>query len=370
MEDNKMSTSEFRNRVFRRYKNMGVPVEGVFEITGRCTFNCKMCYVHTMPNAEFLKKEKSGDWWISQIDEACKHGMLFALLTGGECMLHPDFKTIYTHLRSRGVYTSINTNGFLLTDEMISFLKENPPFEIQMTLYGTDDESYEAVTGVRAFRAAEAAIERLQKAGLNFKIAVTPNPYASGETERIVTYLRERKLPFGVNQGLFTPYSDEIPQTLSEQEVAVDEKIRILQAVKGQPVEPISEHDLPPAGGGKTGLIHGAKCSGGCVTFFMNWEGHMQMCGTFYHCRIPVHTAEDFLPAWQKVQEINRNYLAPVECEGCAYKNACFSCPVLRSGKVGNGHCDPAVCELTRKLVASGVKKLKQKPQSCEGDTD
>jgi len=246
-------------------------------------------------------------------------------------------------------------------------LKKDPPFEIQITLYGTNDESYESVTGVRAFSAAEAAINRLMESGLHFKIAVTPNPFAAGGTERIITYLKGRKISFLVNQGLFTPYSDDLPQSLSEKQVSAEEKIRFLQVLKSGTAEPIAESGLPAVGGGRTELVYGTKCNGGRMSFFITWDGHMQMCNAFHHRRIPIKTTEDFLPVWKKIQDINKNFLAPVECEGCAYKKACLSCPVLRCGKVGNGHCDPAVCEMTRKLVAAGVKKLDQKEQSCEG---
>ena len=93
-----LNSKEFRENYLRRFKNSRAPIEGIFELTGRCNFNCKMCYIHTKTNAEFLKTEKNGDWWISCIDSACKKGMLFALLTGGECLLHPDFQRIYLEI--------------------------------------------------------------------------------------------------------------------------------------------------------------------------------------------------------------------------------------------------------------------------------
>ena len=111
--------------MYQKASAAGVPLSGTFELTPVCNMDCKMCYVHTKSNAEFAETERNGDWWISIMEAACNRGMLFALITGGECLLHPDFRRIYTYLRSKGVYTSINTNGFLLNREVIDFLKQD-----------------------------------------------------------------------------------------------------------------------------------------------------------------------------------------------------------------------------------------------------
>lgn len=361
-----MNHTAFRQQYIRRFKNSRSPINGMFELTGRCNFNCKMCYVHTKANAEFLKTERDGDWWIAQIDEAYNRGMIFATLTGGECLLHPDFYRIYNHLREKGVYTQINTNGLLLTQKNVEFLKENPPFEIQLTLYGADDESYEKVTGISAFRQVEEAISRVKGAGLNLRISVTPNSYAPGETERIVEYLKKLQVPYSINEAMFTPYDESAPQTLSDKEVETGEKIRYLQLQNGTKYDPIPEKDLPQAGGGREGDVRGVRCSAGRVAFTITHDGCMMPCTSMYHLRVPLKTAEDFGPAWEQMLKISETFLMPIECEGCAYIKACLSCPVLRGGNVGNGHCDPAVCEMTRKLVAAGVKKIDQPEKGCD----
>lgn len=355
-----MNVHVFREKYLRHFRDARSPIEGVFELTGRCNLNCKMCYVHTKSNAEFLQSEKDGSWWISQIDAACDRGMIFALLTGGECLLHPDFRRIYIHLRNKGVYTRINTNGLLLTQKNVDFLKENPPLEIQLTIYASDDAGYERVTGVPAFHQVEENIIRVKESGLNLRISVTPNAFAAGETVRIVEYLKRLQVPYSITDAMFTPYDESTQQTLSGKEVDADEKIRYLQMQKGGEFLPVAEEDLPLVGGGKEGETRGVRCTAGRVAFTISHDGCMLPCTAMYHQRVPLKTAEDFGAAWEQMLRIGSEYLMPIECEGCAYIKACLSCPILRGGKVGNGHCDPAVCEMTRRLVAAGVKKLEQ----------
>ena len=57
-----------------------------------------MCYVHL--NAEQLKGQKllSAEQWEKIMSEAIEAGMLYASLTGGECLASPNFDRLYLYL--------------------------------------------------------------------------------------------------------------------------------------------------------------------------------------------------------------------------------------------------------------------------------
>ena len=69
--------------------------------------------------------------------------ILFLLLTGGEPLLFPDFKTLYRRLRNLGMILTINTNGTLLDEAWADFFATYPPRRINITLYGADAASYD-----------------------------------------------------------------------------------------------------------------------------------------------------------------------------------------------------------------------------------
>ena len=189
-----MNPQTFRNETLIKMAQLGVPGKGVFELTSRCTFDCKMCYIHSEGmDCNMLKQEKSGDWWIKQIDSAYDAGMLFAVLTGGECMLHPAFEGIYLHLFEHGVRTRVNTNGLLLTEERIDFFKRFPPEEIQITLYGSSDEQYEAVTGHRVYQQVVAALDRIAESGISFVVAITPCKQNVGDVANMISFLKAKR---------------------------------------------------------------------------------------------------------------------------------------------------------------------------------
>ena len=116
---------------------LGMPVAGNFELTGRCNFGCKMCYVHNSDGSDELSAEQ----WIEIGRQAAEKGMVFLLLTGGEPFLRKDFKEIYLALKKLGLLISINTNGSLIDDEMFDFLTENPPLRMNISLYGSSNET-------------------------------------------------------------------------------------------------------------------------------------------------------------------------------------------------------------------------------------
>lgn len=62
----------------------GTPLAGNFELTPRCNFNCKMCYVH-LSEAEQKRRgaELSADEWLSIAETARSQGMLFCCLRAG-----------------------------------------------------------------------------------------------------------------------------------------------------------------------------------------------------------------------------------------------------------------------------------------------
>lgn len=114
----------------RRYLDLkarkaGFPIGGSFELTPLCNLDCKMCYVHLAPQQ--LRNQKDGilygAQWIDIIRQASEMGMYEATLTGGEALLHPDFDQIFLFMEEKNITVNLKTNGILLTEERVAFLK-------------------------------------------------------------------------------------------------------------------------------------------------------------------------------------------------------------------------------------------------------
>ena len=64
------------------------------------------------------------DAWLDLARQAKEQGLLYLLLTGGEPLLHPDFREILTALHRMGLLVSVNTNGTLIDEEVVQWLRQ------------------------------------------------------------------------------------------------------------------------------------------------------------------------------------------------------------------------------------------------------
>ena len=114
-----------------------VPISGAFELTPRCNFRCKMCYVRLDPEQMApIGRERTAAQWLQLGRQAREAGLVFLLLTGGEPFLRPDFEEIYTGLTELGLSISINTNGSLLDGRLRALFRRLPPAVVNVTIYG------------------------------------------------------------------------------------------------------------------------------------------------------------------------------------------------------------------------------------------
>ena len=76
-----------------------IPISGTFELTPRCNFNCRMCYVHLKPEQiPKFGRELNAKEWLCIAEEAKEAGTTWLCITGGEPLMHPEFETIYKEL--------------------------------------------------------------------------------------------------------------------------------------------------------------------------------------------------------------------------------------------------------------------------------
>lgn len=348
-------------RKFLNFKarDKAVPIAGSFELTPLCNLDCKMCYVHL--NREQMQGAKllTVDEWKDIMQQAIDAGMMYAKLTGGECLTYPDFRELYLFLRDRGIETCILTNGLLLDEKMTEFLKANPPAAVQVTLYGASEDAYERVTGKRAFSRVVENIRRLRDAKIPLTIGVTPSEYMT-DGEEIIRFLWEEDFPFNINAGLMTPRK-ETGRGLAD--AGLDTYIRMIKLrmeLKGKQLEvECDPESLPDIGGNISERTFGVGCGAGRSGFAIDWRGGMRPCNNF-PCDAVNVPALGFSEAWRRTNYTATHYPLPVECQGCAYQGLCKHCVAEHAAGAQCGHASPNVCAMGKRMVKEGLLKLKQ----------
>ncbi len=342
-----------------RARDRGVPLKGAFEITPLCNLDCKMCYVHL--NAAQLKGQKllSAKEWEHLMGEAIDNGMMYASLTGGECLTSPDFDRLYLFLHKHGIQVSILTNAVLLDESRIEFFQKHPVAGIQATLYGTNDNVYERVTGKRLFGAVMKNLNAADKAGLPLTLTITPNEYLAEDDEELVRLAAATGIPFNVNSSLMTPRK-ETTRDDGFKDLSVDDYIRLFRLqiqLKGSLPPPECADDLPEAGGTPGISPKGLRCGGGRSGFNITWDGKMVPCNRLVHLSAnPLEIG--FKNAWDYINTSCNNYLLPCECETCPYQPAAHTCAAKHINATP-GHCDPAECTWCKAMVKAGLGKTK-----------
>lgn len=342
-------------------RDKGIPISGSFELTPLCNLDCRMCYVHLnkeqMNGAQLLTVEQ----WKDIMQQAIDAGMMYARLTGGECLTYPGFRELYGFLHSKGVETAILSNGILMDAEMVDYLVAHPPAAVQITLYGASEDAYERVTGKRVFSRVMENIRRLDAAQIPLSIAVTPNEFMT-DGEAVIRLLHEEGLTFAINAGLMSP-REETGRRLADAGLdAYMAMMKLRMALKGQQLEPDCDPEsLPDPGSETSTATKGVRCGAGRSGFAIDWQGRMRPCNTFPCEPVDVRTL-GFAEAWKITNHTALNYPLPTECEGCAYKGVCKHCVAEHAAGASAGHASPAICAWGKRMVSEGLLTL-QRPE-------
>ena len=353
---NEVSFAKWKKQMILSAQKTKTPICATFELTPRCNLDCKMCYVHNQDSNALRDRELSTEAWKRVFDEAYDCGLMFATMTGGECLLRSDFKELYLHLWKKRVYMFVFSNGVMLDEEWVEFFKKYKPRGVQISLYGSNEDGYLKVTGHRGFEKAVSAIRRLMDAGIPVEVAITPSSYMKEDCISILRFCKENG--FRYKFGEFTLIENRDDSGKDDHYLTVDEIVSLSKerVMLTRELTPVS-CGLPPCGGTCKDAPKGLKCNAGNGSAVVSWDGRMVLCTAMPEGKASV-LEMSYAEAWEKTKEIASEILLGAECVGCAYDKLCPICPAMRLTGLYTGHCDPKVCEVTRRLVSAGVKKL------------
>ena len=338
-------------------RDKNVPISGTFELTPLCNLDCKMCYVHLhkeqMHGAELIPT----DTWKSIMRQAVDAGMMYARVTGGECLTYPGFRELYLYLAGMGVETSILSNGILMDADMAAFFKEHPPAGIQVTLYGASEDAYERVTGHRMFGRVMENLRRLRDMQIPLSIAVTPNAFMT-DGLAVIRLLHEEGFHASINSGIVAPREETGRKTADADVETYVSMMKLQRTLSGKEIEPECDPDSlpdPPSTGDTS--VRGVRCGAGRSSFSVDWQGQMRPCNTF-----PCEPADvrqlGFEESWRRINRIALNFQRPAECEGCYYRDVCKHCVSEHAAGAPIGHASPSVCRWGKRMVAEGLIKV------------
>ena len=129
--------SKISDRIQLRAIQQRRPLSCTLELTFRCNFRCRMCYVRmTDAQAKPYGRLRTVEEWLDMARQLRDTGVLYLNLSGGECNRYPGFVQLYEQLAQMGFRLSIMSNAAAYNDSIRDIFKKYPPYGAAITLYG------------------------------------------------------------------------------------------------------------------------------------------------------------------------------------------------------------------------------------------
>ena len=331
---------------------LGIPVSGIFELTARCNLQCRMCYVRLTPEQIRARgEERTADQWLEKV--ARDAGMAFLLLTGGEPTLREDFCKLYEGLAKIGISISINTNGTLLTQPIRQLWHRLPPAQVNITLYGTCREDYDALCGnPDAFDAVLEALDWLKSEGILVHLNTTIVPTNYHKWEALEAFAKERGLELRMTTYCFPPNRrdcscfERLEPELAGELLVKDTFYRegaagILRKARDL------DHSLPERSC-ELDLGEPMQCVAGRSQFWVNWDGSMTPCAMLTTPKA-YPFRDGFQKAWEQLGQLCKSIRLCPECVNCPEQRSCLNCAAVTFAETGAFAGKPEyMCHLNR----------------------
>jgi radical SAM protein with 4Fe4S-binding SPASM domain len=318
---------EFSERLHRRVGNQRIPISGSLEVTMRCNLRCQHCYIPGERRASRSERELSLAEIERILDEVTDAGCLWLLLTGGEPLLRRDFLDIYAYALRKGLILTLFSNGTLVNRRIADYLAEWRPFNIEISLYGATQETYERVTGItgsyaRCRRGIDLLLER--KLPLSLKtVVMTLNQHELEQMKALADSLgvQFRFDPI-INPALDGSARPSFLRLTAEEVVEIekadpDRARRWPEHFRQNQVMPISDRRMYLCGAGKQ-------------AFHIDAAGRLCPCLTARRPSYDLRSGS-FQEGWDQFlpQVTTRQYSANFPCLGCELRFLCAQCPAV-----------------------------------------
>jgi radical SAM protein with 4Fe4S-binding SPASM domain len=309
------------------------------EITARCNNDCRHCYINLPAGDKNAKARELSVEEIKEIaEEAVSLGALWCLITGGEPLLRPDFEKIYLTLKKLGLLVSVFTNATLITKAHIELFRRYPPRDIEVTIYGVTENTYERVTRKSgSFNKFMRGLDLLFDSGIKVRLKTMALRSNLDELPQIASFCRERTkdyfrfdpflhLRFDGDQARNREIQSErlSPVEIVALEQSDQERFDSLKKGCDKLIVPDFAHHA---------CNHLFHCGAGNGSFTVSYDGQFRLCSSLWHpdCIYDLKKGNltdawrSFVPTVRDIRSNRKEFLET--CRLCPLINLCMWCP-------------------------------------------
>lgn len=302
--------------------DIGYPISAFLEITSKCNLRCKHCY----NNSGFESKNKDINY-EKLIKELSNKGVSSLTISGGEPLLYPDLFKIINLLNENKIKTCINTNGLLLTKQMLSLFLEKGVDSMQISIDGAKD-LHEYIRGKNTYDLCVKKIKLAVAAGFIVKIGYTINALNYNDIEKMIFDMKK----IGVKSIAFYRYIPSSERDVDKELVITSEILSVISKKLDELRTKYQEKEFciyyEPLS--FLSFIHNdfyknrTQCLAGVGQLNIDVNGNVLLCA---HNRMIAgnifdESIEDIWKKQNKTLKISNNII-PKNCENCKYSEIC-----------------------------------------------
>jgi radical SAM protein with 4Fe4S-binding SPASM domain len=347
------------------------PLDAMIELTKLCSIKCSHCYIG---DARWVKdpNEISTAELKELMDILHQKGTLWLCFTGGEALMRKDFREIWLYAKQKGFLLTLFTNATLIDESLGDFLVQYPPFNIEVSIYGATEKTYELVSQVKgSFRRFRHGLEVLRnRPQLKFLLKTV----VMKENKEDLPLMRQLAEELGVEfkfdpvinpsvgkgkSGGLAPCASRMTQ---EEVIAVElgddkrvkEEAQWIATAQAKPENAVRDEQL-------------FGCSAGTNSIYLQADGKLQMCVLTGHRGHKITKTESmeqaFTKTWASFGQARDEKLKPDSpCRSCDIAYLCSNCPGFAYLETGSEHSAVQyLCEITHKKA-----KLLGVPHQCQ----
>lgn len=330
-----------------------------WHITDDCDQRCKYCYIFSENNCKELD---SMDW--EQLQDAfyncldfCKvyDRLPYFYITGGDPILHPNFRELLKLLKAYEIPFTILGNPFHLNDEVCRELKSLGCEKYQLSLDGMK-ETHDWFRKPGSFDITLEKLDCIKRAGIRAVVMTTVSGTNIGEIPDIIDTVANKADVFAFAR--YCPTSKEKntniePLRYRELLQLCDKKFKEYEAQgcttyfnKKDHLWTLYEYETGefkiPENADKDMIYGGCNCGNCHLTILPN--GDIFACRRVQNSKVGNVFENRIADVWVCEMEKYRDYSKFEKCSKCELKAWCRGCPAVANGKNGNFYAADPQC--------------------------
>lgn len=293
----------------------------MIELTSRCNWHCKHCYVSERSSDVFNIRNLN-----NLFIEFRKRGVNELVFIGGEIFIRKDMLKIIELARSMFFNVVLETNVSLLNEEIINELANQFVSEVSCTVFTMDDRIHDDITKSKSYLPiVKHNLELLKKNNIKVSVKMPIMRDNMKSYNDVKDYCIQNGFKFNVKADLFPKRNgDKLEEILVSRNYIDDNILEFDRTNKHSFIEKKNLESYP--------------CLNTRISLFIDYLGNVYPCINYRKSmgNVFTHDLEEIWNSSIRKQIAHLRYKDLLGCTSCDKLNYCVVCPGVAHMETGN----------------------------------